>query len=98
MKHYSVTFSEDAIAEFASSIQWGCDTWGEVQAWHWYADTRNSIRQMLKTFPLSQPLAPDNDQYEIEVRQMLVGRYRVLFNVTKNEVTVLHIRGPYSGE
>lgn len=97
MKRYSVKFSEDAIAELAASIQWGCETWGEEKAWAWYADTRNSIRQLLSSFPLSQPIAPDNDQYEVEIRQMLVGRYRVLFNVTKTVVTVLHVRGPYTG-
>ena len=97
MKCYSVTFSEDAIADLTLSIQWGCETWGEDEAWAWYADTRSSIRQMLSTFPLSQPTAPDSDQYDVEVRQMLIGRYRVLFNVTKKVVTVLHIRGPYTG-
>ena len=97
MKHYSVPFSEDAIAEFASSIEWGRETWGEEEALAWYADIRNSIRQLLSSFPLSQPIAPDNNQYEVEVRQMLIGRYRVLFNVTHMVVTLLHIRGPYTG-
>lgn len=98
MRHYSVTFSEDAAADFAESVAWGVENWGENQAWRWYADIRSSIRQMLSTFPLSQPIARDADEYEVEVRQMNVGRYRVLFTVTATTVTVLRIRGPHRGQ
>ena len=96
MKRYRVTFSADAVAELASSYQWGCEAWGEEAARRWYADVKNSIRQLLGTFPLSQPVAPDAEEYEIEVRQMIIGRYRVIFNVDRGTVTVLHIRGPYT--
>jgi plasmid stabilization system protein ParE len=96
MTRYRVTFSEDAVAELASSLQWGCENWGEEAAWRWYADMRNSIRQLLGTFPLSQSVAPDDNWYDVEVRQMIVGRYRVIFNVEGRTVTVLHIRGPYT--
>jgi len=95
MKRYIVVFSDDAIAEFAASLRWGYENWGEEAAWRWYADVRSSIRKILSTFPFSQPIAPDNDEYEIEVRQMLVGRYRALFTVQRKRVTILHLRGPF---
>jgi len=97
MKRYRVTFSEDAVAELTSSLQWGIENWGDEAAWRWYNSLRNQARQLLGAFPLSQPIAPDAEQYEVEVRHMIVGRYRVLFNVQTETVTVLHIRGPYTG-
>jgi plasmid stabilization system protein ParE len=93
MKHYTVVFSDDAVAEFASSIQWGCETWGEKVAWRWYAGIKESITNTLSRFPLSQPIAPD--EYEMEVRQMVIGRYRVLFTISGKRVTILHLSGPF---
>jgi plasmid stabilization system protein ParE len=99
MKRFSVVFSEDALAEFVASIKWGSEVWGEEIAWKWYAETRGLIRKLLSTIPKSQPVAPDNDEYDIEVRQMIVSRrYRVLFTVERQTVTILHLRGPYTGK
>ena len=97
MKPYRVTFTEDAIADLVSSLQWGIEVWGEDAALKWYSDIRGSIQDLLGEFPLSQPLAPDANEYEVEVRQMISGRYRVLFTVDRKTVTILHIRGPYTG-
>jgi hypothetical protein len=36
-----------------------------------------------------------NDEFAEEIRQMIVGRYRVLFTIQKGKVHVLHIRGAY---
>jgi plasmid stabilization system protein ParE len=96
MKRYTVVFSDDAIAEFAISLEWGCENWGEEAAWLWYAEIRGSIRIILTNFPLSQPIAPDDDEYEIEVRQMVIGRYRILFTIIGERVTILHLSGPYT--
>jgi plasmid stabilization system protein ParE len=97
MKGYTVVFSEDAVLDLASSYHWGKENWGEEAARRWFADIRATIPKMLGKFPLAQPLAPDGDAYDVEVRQMLIGRYRVLFNVTNSTVTILHMRGPYAG-
>ena len=38
------------------------------------------------------------DQLEVlaeEIRQMIVGRYRVLFTIRKHKVHVLHVRGAH---
>ena len=97
MPSYDVEFSEEAIADLDSSFEWGCEEWGTVEAATWYVQTRDSINKMLGSFPLSQPIAPENDEYEVEVRQMIIGRYHVIFNVENRNVTILHIRGPYTG-
>ena len=41
------------------------------------------------------PLAPEDDEFSAEIRQMIVGRYRILFTIRKQKVHVLHIRGAY---
>jgi plasmid stabilization system protein ParE len=97
MKRFPVIFSRDAVEDLASSIQWGVENWGEENAWHWYRGIRNKIQNQLSFAPSSCPIAPDNDEYEVEVRQMIAGRYRVLFHIGKKEVTILHIKGPYTG-
>ena len=63
----------------------------------WARDMRSAINTMLRSFPLSQLIAPDNDEFEVETRQLIVGRYRVLFTIQDQVVTVLHLRGPYTG-
>ena len=45
--------------------------------------------------PKGFPLAPENDEFNEEIRQMIVGRYRVLFTVRRGKVHVLHVRGAY---
>ena len=33
-----------------------------------------------------------------EIRQMIFGRYRILFNIEGDVVNVLHVRGAFGGE
>jgi plasmid stabilization system protein ParE len=95
MSRYVVAFSENAEADLASSVQWGLETWGEEATFQWYREFKHSITDLLSTFPLSQPPAPDNDEFDVEVQQMVVGRYRVLFTIQDKRVVILHIRGPF---
>jgi plasmid stabilization system protein ParE len=97
MKPFAVIFSDDAVADLTSSVEWGLENWGDARTWMWYSDLKKKIVLVLSTAPLAQPPAPDGDAYEIEVRQLTVGRYRVLFAISKRVVTILHVRGPYSG-
>jgi len=50
----------------------------------------------LKQFPNRCPLAPENDEFSEEVRQLLYGKrsnaYRILFTVEQNTVYILHVR------
>ena len=55
-------------------------------------DAINSLR----TFPRRCSLAPENEFFTQEIRQLLYGkgriRYRVLFTIKGDAVSVLHIR------
>jgi plasmid stabilization system protein ParE len=97
MKTYQVEFSKEAILDLDTSFEWGCETWGTDEAAAWYFDFRDSITKLLGSFPLGHPIAPENDEYDVETRQLILGRYSVIVDVTGTIVTILHFRGPYSG-
>ena len=40
-------------------------------------------------------LASENDEFEEETRQLIIGRYRVLFTIERKTFHVLHVRGAY---
>ena len=44
------------------------------------------------TFPRGYPLAPENEYCDFEVRQLVFGRYRILFTVDDECVYVLTVR------
>jgi hypothetical protein len=58
------------------------------------------VRQSIKTlrnFPERSPRAPENDSFDILIRQLLFGKgnrgtYRILFVVIDKTVYVLHVR------
>src|SRR5437016_6409252 len=97
MNRYDVEFSDIAETELIESIIWGIEVWGEEATFRWVRDFRNKARQQLSRFPLGQALAPESGLDEGEVRQLILGRYRVLFEVIGKTVNILHIRGPFSG-
>lgn len=93
MKKYSVIFHPEAETDISSSYRWGRRVWGDKQAKAWAQELRRAITLRLTSLPLSCPLAPESDDLGIEVRQLIVGRYRVLFIVEKKTTTILHVRG-----
>ena len=95
MKRYTVEFADSAEEDLFASYEWGCREWGEEAANRWARETRSKINTMLKTFPLGQSVAPESKNATVELRQMVVGRYRVIFTVKELEVRVFHITGSY---
>lgn len=95
MTKYRVILHPDAETDINSSYQWGCKVWGEGRAKAWARELQSTIKSRLASIPLSCPVAPESDELDIQIRQLIVQRYRVLFIVEKKTVTILHIRGPY---
>ena len=97
MKRYVVIFEDSAQANVRESFEWGCRAWGKREARQWARQLRTSVFEQLRVVPKAFPLAPENDEFSEEIRQMIVGRYRVLFTIKGREVHVLHVRGAYVG-
>jgi len=96
MKRYVVIFEDSAQANMRESFEWGCRAWGKSEARQWARQLLTAVFEQLGVVP-AFPLAPENDEFAEEIRQMIVGRYRVLFTIKGSEVHVLHIRGAYVG-
>lgn len=95
MKRYEVIIEESAQENVRDSYDWGCRTWGKRQAQQWARQLRTAVFKQLGVVPKAFPLVPENDEFSEEIRQMIVGRYRVLFTVRGRKVHVLHVRGAY---
>ena len=96
MKRYEVVFEESAQADVRSSYDWGCRIWGKREAQRWVRQLRTAIHNQLSLVPKGLPIAPEDDEFAEEIRQLIVGRYRVLFTIRKHKVHVLHLRGAHS--
>ena len=95
MKRYVVVFEESAQADVRGSYDWGCRVWGKREAQQWVRELRTAIFKQLSLVPKGFPLAPEDDDFSEEIRQLIVSRYRVLFTIRKHTVHVLHIRGAH---
>src|SRR5262245_40198766 len=95
MKRYEVIFEDSAQADVRHSYDWGCRVWGKNEAQRWVRELRSTVSKQLGLIPKGFPAAPEDEEFSEEIRQMIVGRYVVLFTIRKHKVHVLHIRGPY---
>lgn len=95
MKHYAVVFEESAQTDVRESYDWGCRAWGKRKAQRWVRQLRSAVFKQLRVAPNAFPLAPEDGEFSEEIRQMVVGRYRVLFTIKARKVHVLHLRGAY---
>ena len=97
MPKFHIFFSEDADEEVLRSYEWGLLFWGREQTDRWLRDLYSSVIERLGTFPLACPIAPESAYLDQEIREYYFGRYRILFEITDEEVTVIRLLGPYSG-
>lgn len=97
MKRYVVIFEDSAQTNVRESFEWGCREWGKSEARQWARQLRTAVFEQLTVLPKALPLAPENDEFAEEIRQMIVGRYRVLFTIKGRKVHVLHVSGAYVG-
>lgn len=57
-----------------------------------WLDGLQSRLSRLATHPNRFPLAPESGMFDCDIRQALHGPFRILFTVSRNAVTILHVR------
>jgi plasmid stabilization system protein ParE len=95
MKRYVVVFEESTQADVRKSYDWGRRIWGKHEAEQWVRQLRKAVTEQLAVVPKAFPVAPEDEEFPEEIREMIVGRYRILFTIKGRDVHVLHVRGAY---
>ena len=97
MKRYHLIFEVSAQEDLEKSYEWGRQQWGLAQANKWARQMRVACNTLTK-MPERFPTAPDTEEFDEHIRQMIIGRYRVLYTIGQKSVHILHVRGAYVGE
>ena len=96
---YQIAISSVAEAEADKAFLWLSRVTDSKKASHWYQELLKAI-ESLSEMPKRCALAPENDYFSQEIRQLLYGRgrncYRILFTILESSnfstVRILHIR------
>lgn len=92
---FRVELSDQAQRDIAAIHDWLRLQQAGTEAERWFTALGAAI-DSLSSLPSRCPLAPENRDLSVEVRQLLYGRrphvYRILFSINGNVVQVLHIR------
>lgn len=97
MSQFVVQYSPRSKQDLQESYDWGVDNWGREDTDNWVRQMDELIRKRLSLMPLACSLAPEDSDFDFELRQLVIHRYRILFTISENNVFVLRIRGPFSG-
>ncbi|HEY2847070.1 MAG TPA: hypothetical protein VGI80_04580, partial [Pyrinomonadaceae bacterium] len=98
MKRYLVRISPGAWLDLQESLLWGISEWGVEAASEWLGEMQAMIHSSLSASPRRCAMAPEAaGMGDRELRQLIAGRYRVLFTITGQQVLVMHVVGPYAG-
>ncbi|CAN5357049.1 hypothetical protein BH10ACI3_BH10ACI3_05030 [soil metagenome] len=96
MRKFEIRYNPAALKDIAESFEWGVRSWGPDAARKWFNDLEQTIESRLSLMPERCPLAPENSQFDLEVRHLIQGRYRILFTIKGDTVVIIYFRGPYS--
>lgn len=92
---YRVNTSAEAERDLDEILEWLLLNNAGETGLHWVDGLQAAISS-LENIPRRCGLAAENDQYPLEVRQLLYGTrphvYRILFTIQNDIVTILHIR------
>lgn len=98
MREYEVSFLPEAQEDILASYDWGAVNWGDDAAIKWLKELYRVVNVKLTSSPLACPVAPESDEWSLEIRQLIFLRYRILFTIFENEVVIVRVSGPYSEE
>src|SRR5882672_3788931 len=87
---YRVEITENAYTETDEAYFWLSESSPDA-ALRWYDGLLDSFRS-LTHLPERCSIAPESKWFEQEIRQLLYGKYRILFSTNEDVVYVLHVR------
>lgn len=90
MRTYRVEPTDKALVDAGEAYFW-ISQQSEGAALRWYEELLKAFRSLEKN-PFRCPLAPENAFFEEEIRQLIYGKYRILFTVKGETVFVLRVR------
>jgi len=90
MTTYRVEPTDQALVDAGEAYFWINEEL-EGAALRWYEGIMKAFRSLEKN-PLRCPHAPESAFFEEEIRQLIYGKYRILFTVEGETVFVLRVR------
>lgn len=90
MSDYRVEPTDKALVDAGEAYFW-INEQSEGIALRWYEGLLKAFRSLEKS-PLRCPLAPESAFFEEEIRQLIYGKYRILFTVEGENVFILRVR------
>lgn len=87
---YRVLIQPPAADDLDDAFRWIARA-SPSRAARWLDDVFAAI-QTLSEFPRRCPLALESDAFSEEIRQLLYGDFRILFDIEDDIVRVLHVR------
>jgi plasmid stabilization system protein ParE len=90
MTTYRVEPTDKALVDGGEAYFWISEQ-SEEAALRWYEGLLKAFRSLEKN-PLRCRLAPESAFFEEEIRQLVYGKYRILFTVEGETVFVLRVR------
>ena len=88
---YTIIIESSADRELDEAYRWIAENNSPENAMLWYFDILEAIKT-LENFPERCALAPENQFFREEIRQLLYGKYRILFEIDDEAVRILHVR------
>jgi len=93
---YRVVIHEMARQDIRRNARWWADNHSRAQSEIWFHNAFDCIEK-LTTFPESYPLAPENEDFPFEIRELHFGLgsrpgYRAVFAIRDETIHVLTVR------
>ncbi len=89
--NYQTKITSKALSEIESAYRWMADNLGTAFVERWYENLTAKI-ESLGTFPNRCAIVQEAEGFDVIVRQLRVGKYRVLFSVDEMTVNILSVR------
>ena len=88
---YRVIIEPPAAEEIESAFLFIAEHGSLARAQQWFNTLEEKLRT-LASMPRRCPLAPEDEHFTEEIRQLLVSPYRAIFTIKAKSVHVLHVR------